>query len=122
MGPVIAVPDDVAGRLKEETDLVEVDEVLPDIVETLDVQLGDEPGDILLLTETPAEGFGRLIDLIADSEYAKSGSRSFALTVSDQQGNPHAFAATEVSEETIRNHLALAYFGEPGNRRPLLRP
>jgi len=121
MGPVIAVPDEVARKLKEETDLVEVDEVLPDIVESLDLQLGAVPGDILVLVETPAQGFGQLIDLIAASGYAKSAPQPFALTVSDQQGSPHTFAAAEVSEETIRDHLALAYFGEPGNRRPLLR-
>ena len=43
MGPVIGVPNEVAQRIKEETELVEVDEVLPDVVDEFDIQLGVRP-------------------------------------------------------------------------------
>jgi len=121
MGPVIGVPDDLAGRIRDETDLVEVDEVLPDVVDEPDVQLGAAPfGDILLLTETPAHGYGRLVSLITD--YAKDAPRPFEMIVIDQHGNPNAFPAhVDVDGGSIRAHLKLAYYGEPGDRRPLIR-
>jgi hypothetical protein len=120
MGPIIGVPDDLARRLEDETDLVEVDHVLPDVVDELDVQLGSTPGDILLLVETPRDGFGRLVTFLTD--YAKSAPRPFELTVRDKDGNTHPFPAhTDVSEQAIRDQLKLAYFGEPGDRRPLIR-
>ena len=114
------VPDDVAQRLAEDTDLVEVDPVLPNAVDELDVALGSPPGVILLLRETPPEGFGRLVSIIAMSDYARSAPEPFELTVSDKDGNPHAFPATAVNGQSIRDHLKLAYFGEPGDRRPLI--
>jgi len=121
LGPIIMVPDDVAQRLAEETDLVEVDPVLPDAVDELDVELGSEPGVIVLLTETPKDGFGRLVSMIATSDYVKSAPEPFHLIVRDKDGNPHAFPTTAVNGEAILDHLKLAFFGEPGNRRPLIR-
>ena len=120
MGPVIGMPNEVAQRVKDETDLVEVDEVLPDVADGYDIQLGATPEDILLLVETPRDGFGRLVSFIAD--YAKRAPRPFELVVSDQNGKPHPFPGhLEVNDQSIRDHLKLAYFGEPGDRRPLLR-
>ncbi len=121
MGPVIGVPVDVAQAIKDKTDLVEVDEVLPDVVDQPDVQLGGTPfGDLLLLTETPSQGFGRLVTIFTD--YAKDGPRPFELIVMDKDSNPHAFPAQlEPSGQTISNHLKLAFYGEPGDRRPLIR-
>jgi hypothetical protein len=119
MGPVIGVPNEVAQRIKDDTDLVEVDEVLPDLVDEYDVQLGGTPEDVLLLVETPKDGFGRLVSFI--TEFAKSAPRPFELIVSDQHGNPHAFPGhLDVNGRSIMDHLKLAYFGEPGDRRPLL--
>ena len=121
MGPVIGVPVDVAQAIKDKTDLVEVDEVLPDVVDQPDVQVGGTPfGDLLLLTEAPAHGYGLLVDIITD--YAKSGPRPFELVVIDKDGNPHAFPGqVDVDGGSIRDHLKLAYYGEPGDRRPLIR-
>jgi hypothetical protein len=120
MGPVIALPNDVAQRIKDETDLVEVDEVLSDIVDEYDIQLGGAPEDILLLVETPRDGFGRLVGFITD--FAKSAPRPFELIVCDQKGDPRPFPDhLDVNEKSVRDHLKLAYFGEPGDRRPLLR-
>jgi len=121
VGPIIGVPDDVAERLAQETDLVEVDPVLADAVDALDVQLGDPPGVVLLLRETPPDGFGGLVTVIATSAYAKDAPRPFVLIVRDNDGNPHPFTGDAVNEQSIRDHLQLSYFGEPGDRRPLLR-
>jgi hypothetical protein len=120
MGPIIRVPDDVARRLAEETDLVDVDPVLPDAVEEVDLELGELPGVILLLTETPKHGFGRLVSLIAMSDYAKSAPDPFELIVRDKDTNPHAFQGNAVNGQSIQDHLKLAYFGERGDRRPLI--
>jgi hypothetical protein len=120
MGPVIGVPNEVAQRIKDETDLVEVDEVLNDVVDEYDIQLGGPPEDILLLVETPRDGFGGLVSFITD--YAKHAPRPFELIVSDKNGSSHTFPDhVDVSEQSIKDHLKLAYFGEPGDRRPLLR-
>jgi hypothetical protein len=121
MGPVIGVPIDVARSIKDGTDLVEVDEVLPDVVEEPDMQLGSSPfGDLLLLTETPSHGYGRLVNIVAD--YAKNGPRPFELTVMDKNSTPHAFPPhLEPNGQSIRDHLKLAFYGEPGDRRPLIR-
>src|SRR5580700_11073837 len=121
MGPVIGVPDEVAQTIKDTTDLVEVDEVLPDVVDQPDVQLGGPPfGDVLLLTETSKRGYGVLVDII--TAYAKNAPRPFEMTVMDQQDNPHAFPTQiDINGESIRDHLKLAYYGEPGDRRPLIR-
>ena len=120
MGPVIAVPNEVAQRIKEETDLVEVDEVLPDVVDEYDIQLGGPPEDILLLVEVPRDGFEHLVSLITD--FAKRAPRPFDLIVRDQHGEPHTFPRDlEVNEQSIRDHLKLAYYGEPGDRRRLIR-
>jgi hypothetical protein len=120
MGPVIGVPNEVAQRIKEETELVEVDEVLPDVVEEFDIQLGGAPEDILLLIETPRAGFESLVNFIAD--FAKRAPRPLRFIVSDQDGNPHAFPDhLDVNEQSIRDHLKLGYFGEPGDRRRLIR-
>jgi hypothetical protein len=120
MGPILRVPDELARRLEDETDLVEVDHVLSDVADQIDVQLGTMPGDILLLVETPKDGFGHLVSLITD--YAKGAPKPLEFVVSDQDGNPHQFPPhTDVDEPSIRDHLNLAYFGEPGDRRPLLR-
>jgi len=121
MGPVIGVPDEVARRIKEETDLVEVDQVLPDVVDEPDVQLGTRPfGDILVLTESPRQGYGPVVSIV--TEYAKNGPRPFKMIVIDNGGTPHPFPAhTNPSEQSIRDHLTLAYYGEPGDRRPLIR-
>ena len=121
MGPIIRVPDDVAQRLAEETDLVEVDPVPPDAVDELDVELGSQAGVVLLLTETPKDGFGRLVSMIATSDYVKSAPNPFELTVRDKDGNPHAFPTTIVNGQSILDQLKLAFFGEPGDRRPLIR-
>jgi len=120
LGPIIRVPNDVAHRLAEETDLVEVDPVLPDAVDELDLELGSPPGVVLLLTESPNDGFGRLVSIIAASDYVKSDPHPFELTVRDKDGNPHAFPTTAVNGQSILGHLRLAYFGEPGDRRPLI--
>ena len=53
MGPIIRVPNDLAQRLAEETDLVEVDPVLPNAVDEVDVELGDPPGVIVRFHRTP---------------------------------------------------------------------
>lgn len=121
MGPIIRVPADVAQRLAEDTDLVEVEPLLPDAVEEPDVELGSPPGVNVLLVETPKEGFGRLVTLIAMSDYAKGLPVPFLLTVRDQDSNPHPFQGTAVNEQSIQDHLRLAYFGERGDRRPLIR-
>jgi hypothetical protein len=121
MGPIIRLPADVAQRLAEETDLVEVDPVLPDAVDEIDVELGSPPGVIVLLVETPKDGFGRLVSMIVDSGYAKSHPKPFELTVRDKEGNPHAFSSSFVDGQSIQDHLKLAYYGEPGDRRPLIR-
>jgi len=120
MGPVIMVPDDVAQRLITETDLVEVADVMADAVDTVDVRLGSMPGDLMVLKERPRDGYGQLVSLVAASEYAKSAPQPFELTVSDKDGNPHPFSGSSVNEQSIQEHLKLAYFGEPGDRRPLL--
>jgi hypothetical protein len=121
MGPVIGVPADVADTIKETTDLVEVDQVLPDVVDEPDVQLGGRPfGDILLLTETPPHGYEPLMDVIV--RYADKAPRPFELTVIDQDGNRHAYPTSrEPSAEALRQHLTSAFYGEPGDRRPLIR-
>ena len=120
MGPVIGVPNEVAQRIKNETDLVEVDELQPDVVDEYDIQVGGTPEDILLLVETPRDGFERLVSLI--TEFATDAPRPFPLVVSDQNGNSHAFPdEVDVNGQSIRDHLKLAYFGEAGDRRPLLR-
>lgn len=117
MGPVIMVPEDVARRLIEETDLVEADHVLSDAVDAFDVQLGATPGDIMLLRERPKDGYGQLVTFV--TEYAKSAPEALALTVSDKDGNPHPFSGPG-DEQSIQDHLKLAFFGERGDRRPLL--
>jgi hypothetical protein len=121
MGPSMGVPVNVAQVIKDTTDLVEVDEVLSDIVEEPDMQLGGTPfGDRLVLTETPRQGYGRLVSIIVD--YAKNGPRPFELIVMDKDGDPHAFPPhVEPNDQTIRDHLKLAFYGEPGDRRPLIR-
>lgn len=121
MGPIIRVPDDVAQRLVDETDLVEVDPVLPDAVDEVDVELGGSSGVDVLLKEDPRDGFGRLVEMIALSNYVRSAPEPFELIVRDENGDPHAFPATAVNGESIRNHLKQAFFGEPGDRRPLIR-
>jgi len=120
MGPSIGVPVKVAQVIKDTTDLVEVDEVLPDIVEEPDVQLGGTPfGDRLVLTETPSAGFRRLVSIITD--YAKDSPRPFELIVMDKNGNPNAFPPhLEPNGQAILDHLTLAFYGEPGDRRPLI--
>lgn len=120
MGPIIKVPDDVAQRLAEETNLVEVDPVLPDAVDEIDVELGAMPGVILLLKEEPDDGFGRLVSMIVTSDYAKSAPKPFELTVRDQNGDAHAFPNNAVNAQSIQDHLKLAFFGELGGRRPLI--
>ena len=107
-------------RIKDETELVEVDEVLPDVVDEFDIQLGGAPEDILLLVETPRAGFEPLVSYITD--FAIRAPRPLQLVVSDQNGSPHMFPDhLDVNEQSIRDHLKLAYFGEPGDRRRLLK-
>jgi hypothetical protein len=120
VGPIIGVPIDVAQAIKDTTDLVEVDGVLPDVVDEPDVQLGGTPfGDILLLTETPADGYGLLVSIFA--EYANNGPKPFELIVIDENDIPHPFPIhIDVDRGSIRNHLKLAYYGESGDRRPLI--
>lgn len=121
MGPVIRVPAEVAQTLEEDTDLVEA-VVLPDAVDFHDVELGGAFGSVVLvLVETPKDGFGGLVGVIAASGYAQSRPNPFEMTVLDKDGNPHAFPATGSNEQAIHDHLKLAYYGEPGDRRPLLR-
>jgi hypothetical protein len=75
----------------------------------------------LLLVETPKDGFGRLVSIIAN--YAKNAPRPFEMVVSDQNGTLHPFPPhSDVGEKPIEDHLRLAHYGEPGDRRPLLRP
>jgi hypothetical protein len=120
MGPVIRVPNEVADTLEEETDLVEA-VVLPDAVDGFDVQLGGVLGStVLLLVETPKNGFGGLVTVIAASAYAQSRPTLFEMIVLDHDGGPHPFPAGDPSAQAIEDHLRLAYYGEPGDRRPLL--
>ncbi len=121
MGPIIGVPSEVAQRIKDTTDLVEVDELLPDVVDQPDVQVGEAPfDDILLLTEAPAQGYGRLVGILTD--YARKGPRPLQLVVLDQLNRPHLFPAhSDPSETSISEHLELAFYGEPGDRRRLVR-
>ena len=112
--------NDVAQRLEEETDLVEDVIDVPDAVDELDVQLGATPGIFLLLTETPKHGFGPLVSLIMTSDYARNAPEPFELIVRDKDNIPHAFPSTAVNGQSIQDHLKLAYFGEPGDRRPLV--
>lgn len=121
MGPTIRVPDDVAERLEQDSDLVEAI-VLPDAVDAPDIELGPPGGVMLELVEVPKAGFGDLVGFFAASTYVtghKDGD-AFELVVRDKQVDPHAFPDGPVDEASIRAHLQLAFFGEPGNRRPLL--
>jgi hypothetical protein len=120
MGPIIRVPDDVAQKLVKETDLVEVDPVLPDAVDEVDVELGGSSGVDVLLKEDPKDGFGLLASILTMSDYAKSAPTPFELIVRDKEGNPHAFPGNAVNGQSIQDHLKLAFFGEPGDRRPLI--
>jgi Ni,Fe-hydrogenase III component G len=54
------------------------------------------------------------------SDYAKSAPEPFELIVRDKDSITHAFPATAVNEQSIQDHLKLAYFGAPGDRRPLI--
>jgi hypothetical protein len=110
----------VARALEQDTDLVEAI-VQPDAVDELDVQLGSEPAVFLLLTETPRSGFGDLVTKMAESAYAKSRPHPFEMVVRDKDGTPHPFSDSAVNEQSIGEHLKLASFGEPGDRRPFLR-
>jgi hypothetical protein len=118
MGPIIGVPDEVADTLEQNTDLVEV-VVMADAVDELDVQLGSAPGVLLLLVETPKNGFGQLVTTISD--YAGRSSGSLTLTVRDKEGTAHPFLDSTASPQSVHDHLKLAHYGEPGDRRPLLR-
>ncbi len=121
MGPVVGVPDELARRIKDDTDLVEVDQVLSDVIDVPDVQVGPAPlDDRILLVEAPRSGYGRLVSVI--SEYANNAPKPFVMVVVDQHGDPHPFPAdADVGDESIRAHLKLACYGEPGDRRPLIR-
>jgi hypothetical protein len=122
MGPIVRVPDEVAERL-EDTDLVEA-VVMPDAVDEPDIELGPAGGVFLLLVETPRHGFGALVGVITGSSYIKDRAQGEPpeLIVRDRDGQPHPFAAPSVDDAAIQNHLGLAYFGVPGDRRPLLPP
>jgi len=120
MGPILRVPDDVAQRLEEDTDLVETI-VMADAVDQADVEFGPTPGVFLLLTETPKEGFGVLAAVLAVSGYAQSHPHPFGLIVRDHDGAAVAYPDGSVSEQSIHDHLKQAFFGEPGDRRPLIR-
>jgi hypothetical protein len=119
MGPIIRVPEDVAHRLEEGTDLDEVVIDTPRAIDEPDLQLGATPGVFLVLTETSQHGFGRLVSMIAMSDYARSAPEPFELIVRDKDSLPHAFPSTVVNGQAIQDHLKLAYFGELGDRRPL---
>jgi len=120
MGPVMRVPAEVAQTLEEETDLVEA-VVLPDAVDGYDVALGGVFGSVvLLLVETPKDGFGRLVSVITASGYAQGRPSPFEMTVLDKDGNPHSFPAVDPNGQAVEDHLKLAFYGEPGDRRPLL--
>jgi hypothetical protein len=54
------------------------------------------------------------------SDYAKSSPEPFDLIVRDKDGNPHPFQGNAVNGQSIQDHLRLAYFGERGDRRPLI--
>jgi hypothetical protein len=120
MGPILRVPDDVAQRLEEDTDLVETI-VMADAVDQVDVEFGPTPGVFLLLTETPKDGFGGLAAVLAASAYAQSHPQPVALIVSDHDGTAVSYSGGSVSEQSFHDHLKQAYFGEPGDRRPLIR-
>jgi hypothetical protein len=60
------------------------------------------------------------VNIFAD--YAKNGPSPFELTVMDKNSTPHAFPPNlEPNGQSIRDHLKLAFYGEPGDRRPLIR-
>jgi hypothetical protein len=119
MGPILRVPDDVAQRLEEDTDLVDTI-VMADAVDQADVEFGPTPGVFLLLTETPKDGFGGLAAVLAASAYAQSHPQPLALTVRDHDGTAVGYSGGSVSAESIHDHLTQAYFGGPGDRRPLI--
>lgn len=121
MGPVIQVPSEVVSAL-EAGDLVEAVVDTPGAVDTVDVQLGPDDGVLLLLVEVPVGGFDELVGVLAGSGYAHHAAASgpFVLTVRDGDGTPHPWPDGPVTESSVRRQLSLAYFGEPGDRRPLL--
>jgi hypothetical protein len=121
VGPTLRVPDDVAQRLEQDSDLVEAI-VLPDAVDAPDIELGPPGGVMLELVEVPKAGFGELVGFFMASKYVndhKDGD-PFELIVRDKQVDPHTFPAGPVDQTSIRAHLQLAFFGQPGDRRPLL--
>lgn len=121
MGPVIRVPREVASTL-EGGRLVEAEVRTPDVVDAADVQLGSDDGVLLVLVEVPADGFDDLVRVVAESGYAQhtAASEPFVLTVRDADGSFHPWPGGPVTDSSVRGQLSLAYFGEPGNRRPLL--
>jgi hypothetical protein len=121
MGPTARVPDDVAEHLEQDSDLVEAI-VIADAVEDPDIELGPPGGVMLALVEVPKNGFGDIVNLIANSEYANNhlNGDGFELVVRDQAGEAHLFPGGPVTPASIQGHLQLAYFGAPGDRRPLL--
>jgi hypothetical protein len=120
MGPIVRVPDDVAQKLEEDTDLVETI-VMTDAVDQVDVEFGPAPGVFLLLVETPKDGFGALAAVLAASDYARRHPEPFELVVRGQDGTAVGYPTGSVSEQSIHDHLRRAYFGEPGDRRPMIR-
>jgi hypothetical protein len=121
MGPTARVPDDVAEHLEQDSDLVEAI-VIADAVEEPDIELGPPGGVMLALVEVPKHGFDVIVNFIANSEYANNHANGdgFELVVRDEGGEPHSFQGGAVTPASIQQHLQLAYFGAPGDRRPLL--
>jgi len=121
MGPTIRVPDDVAEGLEQDSDLVEAI-VIADAVEEPDIELGPPGGVMLQLVEVPKHDFAAIVEFISGSRYAASNPSGdgFQLLVRDKNGDPHPFPGGPVTADSVRAHLQLAFFGMPGDRRPLL--
>ncbi len=122
MGPVVRVPPEVAATL-ERGELVEQVISVPDAVEDVDVALGPD-GTLLMLVEAARQGYGELLDAIAGSDYVRDHATGdgFVLTVLDVDEKAHPYPGGPVTAASVRDHLALAYYGDPGERRPVLDP
>jgi hypothetical protein len=119
MGPVVRVPADLAATLQA-GDLVEAVVVTSRAVDAVDVELG-QGGQLLELVEAPPHGYGELLTAIIWCSYVQRGPSDGDLTlvVLDAHGAPHPFPGGTVTEASLRDHLALAHYGDPGERRPI---
>jgi hypothetical protein len=120
MGPVVRVPREVADTL-ERGSLVEQVISTADAVDAVDVALGPD-GQLLMLVEAAHQGYSELVAAIVFSDYVRSytDGAPFVLTVRDAHEVVHPHPAGPVTEASVRAQLALAYYGDPGERRPIV--